>query len=291
MSLTSFQYFHLDLHLSGSNILNALHSFARQWLQLVQAIDLTLNHSLDMMKYVLARGLCFICPPVSSLVPPATEAMSSKNSENRGKRKYVSLNGTVSTPNHHLRNRGLSDDPSLGEIETFRKLHYREKDGWVNDYSRTSYENTGIVSISWVVLLSGGNRADYLTLNHSLDMMKYVLARGLCFICPPVSSLVPPATETSVLPHRKSRSQSAADILIFLADDQLTLNHSLDMMKYVLARGLCFICPPVSSLVPPATEILVTACTSSFKYGYCTSSFKYGYCTSWLVAAPTMMTV
>ncbi|XP_024969767.1 uncharacterized protein LOC112509138 [Cynara cardunculus var. scolymus] len=67
--------------------------------------------------------------------------MSRKNSENRGKRKYVVLNGTVSTPNHHFRNRGLSDNLLIGEIETFRKLHYREKDGWVNDYSRTSYEN------------------------------------------------------------------------------------------------------------------------------------------------------
>ncbi|KAI3684827.1 hypothetical protein L6452_34053 [Arctium lappa] len=80
---------------------------------------------------------CTLCDYWSS---EKFHAMSSKNSENRGKRKYVSLNGTVSTPNHHLRNRGLSDDPSLGEIETFRKLHYREKDGWVNDYSRTSYE-------------------------------------------------------------------------------------------------------------------------------------------------------
>lgn len=65
--------------------------------------------------------------------------MSRKNSENRGKRKYVALNGTVSTPNHHFRNRRSSDDPSIGEIETFRKLHCREKEGWVNDYSRTSY--------------------------------------------------------------------------------------------------------------------------------------------------------
>ncbi|XP_024962698.1 uncharacterized protein LOC112502916 isoform X1 [Cynara cardunculus var. scolymus] len=67
--------------------------------------------------------------------------MSRKNSENRGKRKYVALNGTVRTPDHHFRNRGLSDNPLIGEIETFRKLHYREKEGWVNDYSRTSYEN------------------------------------------------------------------------------------------------------------------------------------------------------
>ncbi|KAJ9537286.1 hypothetical protein OSB04_030019 [Centaurea solstitialis] len=68
-------------------------------------------------------------------------AMSQKNSESRAKRKYVALNGTVSTPNHYLRNRELSDDPSIGEIETFRKLHYRETEGWVNDYSCDAYEH------------------------------------------------------------------------------------------------------------------------------------------------------
>ncbi|KAJ9555825.1 hypothetical protein OSB04_010439 [Centaurea solstitialis] len=68
------------------------------------------------------------------------QAMSVKNTENRGKRKYVSLNGTVSMPNHHFRNRGLSGGSSIGEIDTFRKLHCRETGGWVNDYSRTSYE-------------------------------------------------------------------------------------------------------------------------------------------------------
>ena len=65
--------------------------------------------------------------------------MSVKNTENRSKRKYVSLNGTVSTPNHHFRNRGLSGDSSIGEIDTFKKLHFRETEGWVSDYSRTSY--------------------------------------------------------------------------------------------------------------------------------------------------------